>query len=104
MPPKLSGDSYVAVTSGHHRRDAPADPLQLHADQRRVPAGHLVGHLVTVTADLEVINYVIDKYEKRHTDLNNFTVILGAENGTVYAWHGRDVSGPGKSIGPDQCK
>jgi RHS repeat-associated protein len=54
--------------------------------------------------DVDFISSAFDKLERRGVDVNQIVTILGGENGTVYAWHGRNVSGPGKPIGPDKCK
>ena len=37
-------------------------------------------------------------------DVSHTLIALGAENGTVYAWYGRNLHGKGKPIGPDTCK
>ena len=41
---------------------------------------------------------------RRGGDARNFVTILGAENGSVYAWIGRNLTGEGTLLGSDRCE
>jgi len=54
--------------------------------------------------DVDDISRGLDQLSARGVDVSRVTTILGAENGTVFAWRGRNLARPGRKIGPDQCK
>lgn len=43
-------------------------------------------------------------FESRHIDVSGHITVLGAENGDVLVWRGRNLGGDGRRIGPDRCR
>jgi hypothetical protein len=54
-------------------------------------------------ADVERIRSAMDQFGRAGHDVSRIITILGAENGQVRAWYGRNLSGRGRVIGTDGC-
>jgi hypothetical protein len=53
--------------------------------------------------DVDFALEAFDKFKARGDDVSRIVTILGAENGKVIAWRGRNLKGKGTVIGVDTC-